>query len=103
MGRKLEIGDVFVVRHRSSPQDSLELLSIVPLYVPITDIIAADVSEMSESQQQQMTELVIEYNQYYLQHCSSAFDFETWAELSKQIVLPSLKYRTLKPTDITVV
>lgn len=102
MSRKLEIGDVFVVRHRSSSKDSMELLSIVPVHIPLSDIIAVDVSEMSDSEQQQFTELVAEFNQYYQHHCSTAFDFETWLELSKQISLPQIKYRTLKPSDIKV-
>jgi hypothetical protein len=71
--------------------------TIVPTVVP-GNIKAIDVTDLADDEQQKMCELYEEYAQYFDNHQRTAYSFEDWASLSKNVdVTP--KWRTFKPNQ----
>lgn len=72
---------------------------IIPTEVP-GNIKAIDVTELSDDEQQEMSELYEEYLKYFNNHIKRAYSFENWASHTKQINI-SPKWRTFKPDQTT--
>jgi hypothetical protein len=78
--------------------------SIIPTYVPTSNVKAVDVTALTEDQQTELSDLMNEYADYHTQMMKNIPSFESWVELShpdKTQQLDNMKWRTFKLTNIT--
>ena len=73
--------------------------TIVPSFVPFRNIRAIDVADLSDREAEEMVELLREYQQYYSDFISRAYNFETWVEQSKNKTITP-KWRSFKLDNI---
>ena len=73
--------------------------TIVPSFVPFRNIRAIDVADLSDQEAEEMVELLREYQQYYSDFISRAYNFETWVEHSKNKTITP-KWRSFKLDNI---
>jgi hypothetical protein len=74
---------------------------IVPTFVPLQNIKALDVSDLSEENRELMEQLVQEHLKYRDEHAKLALDFAEWVKQETGTAIEP-KYRTFKIDSIKV-
>lgn len=75
---------------------------IVPTFVPHKVVKAVDVGDLTTEQAGEIVDLIREYSEYQAEHMKQMFNFETWAEHTKnKTVTP--KWRSFKVENIVEV
>lgn len=69
--------------------------TIIPTTIPVDHVQSIDVTSLSESDQQDMRNLIKEYAEYVRIFSSNMYNFETWAEHTKGIYIEP-KWRKFK-------
>ena len=77
--------------------------TIIPTFVPPTNIRAIDVSDMCELEQEGVRALLEEYTDYYNTIAKTIFNFNDWLEHTQQIDPSVLKWRTFKSEGLEVI
>lgn len=76
---------------------------IIPTFVPLPNIKAIDVTDLSEDERAEMIKLYDEYTQYYQRVVSTLFTFEDWlSHTGNEEVKPGVKWRTFRLNNVLV-
>lgn len=96
--KSLVSGKIVKLTYTNDKQETSDRV-VIPTLVPKQNVTTIDVTTLTEEQQQEMSQLYTEYSEYYRDHMSKAFNFETWVEhtTSKNI---TPKWRALKLSNI---
>ncbi len=74
--------------------------TIIPTFVPRTNVKALDVTGLDESEQQTLVNLMEGYAEYVELKSKTIFSFEDWVEQTTGVT-PEVKWRTFKLENIT--
>jgi hypothetical protein len=72
---------------------------VVPSFIPFRNIRAIDVANLPVEEAEEMVEMLREYQQYYADFISRAYNFETWVEHTKNKTI-NPKWRSFKLDNI---
>jgi hypothetical protein len=97
----IQEGTIVNVRYDNVNKDEVTYRTIVPTSVPATVVRAIDVSELSQSELQTLTDQLAEYNAYKKQYFSMMLSFEDFVEQSTN-KRPTVKWRAFTPSQLHV-
>ena len=77
---------------------------IIPTFIPLPNIKALDVTELTEKLQEDIATLHREYTEYYRQRSQTIFNFEDWLEHTRgrHAFSDALNWRTFKLDNVEV-
>lgn len=76
---------------------------VIPTFVPVPNMKALDVTNMSDEERKEMETAYAEYTQYYKLAVSKLFTFEDWLTHSRgEKATPELKWRTFKLDNVKI-
>lgn len=76
---------------------------VIPTFVPMPNMKALDVTNLSDEEQKELETAYGEYTLYYKLAASKIFTFEDWLTHSRgEDTTPELKWRTFKLDNMTV-
>jgi len=92
------------VNDNSGSMDRFEVTerTIIPTFIPKTNVKALDVTDLATEQQDEMAEALKAYNKYVVDRSKVIAKFEVWYEQTNGKSPPEIKWRTFK-TDNTEV
>lgn len=97
----LKIGQINTLTYQKDG-DEAKTRKVVATYVPYPNVRTIDVSDLSAEEASEMADMVTEFQAYYADFISQAFNFETWVEHTKNKTITP-KWRAFKTTGIVSV
>jgi hypothetical protein len=94
----LKIGQPACIVYQKDGSEPEERL-VVPTYIPYPNVRAVSLDGLEIEEAEEMVELVREYQEYYASHIAQAFNFESWAEQTKNKAIAP-KWRAFKMANI---
>lgn len=95
---ELKIGEPAHIVYQKDGGEPEERI-VVPTYIPYPNVRAISISDMPPEDAVEMVDLVNEYQEYYTTYLKQAFNFETWAEVTKNKTITP-KWRAFKLANI---
>lgn len=98
----LEKHKLYEVEYTKLDKSETTQRKIIPTFVPSPNVKAIDVSELSESEAEQMRQNLVEYSKYYEQAAKNIYSFEDWLSHTSRRVSKPPKWRTFAIENLAI-